>query len=75
MQTLVFHGPQQRTREDGPSGRSEVPSDAIMKITRATICGTDLHLPTGEMRPASPERAWAMKVWASSIPQARASSV
>ena len=54
MQALVYHGPQQKTLEDRPKPTVQVPSDAIVKVTRTTICGTDLHILKGDVATCKP---------------------
>ena len=48
MKALVYHGPGQRAWEDVPDPKVEAPTDVIVKIDSATICGTDLHILKGE---------------------------
>jgi alcohol dehydrogenase len=49
MRALVYHGPGQRTWEDKPRPTVEKPTDAVVKIARTTICGTDLHIMKGDL--------------------------
>jgi alcohol dehydrogenase len=49
MKALVYHGPGQRTWEDKPRPTVEKPTDAVVKIARTTICGTDLHIMKGDL--------------------------
>lgn len=49
MKALVYHGPGQRAWEDKPVPLLQHPTDAIVKITRTTICGTDLHILKGDV--------------------------
>ena len=44
MKALVYHGPGQKSLEDRPMPRITASTDAIVKITKTTICGTDLHI-------------------------------
>ena len=58
MKALVFHGVGQRAWEDKPRPVLRDPTDAIVRVTAATICGTDLHILKGdvpEVEPASKE--------------------
>ena len=48
MKALVFHGPGQKSWEDKPVPTIKAPTDAIVKIYKTTICGTDLHILRGE---------------------------
>ncbi len=50
MKALVYHGPGKRTWDDKPRPTVEKPTDAIVKIARTTICGTDLHILKGDVR-------------------------
>ena len=49
MKALVFHGPGKRALEDKPKPVIKTPTDAIVKIIKTTICGTDLHIMKGDM--------------------------
>src|SRR5579862_187945 len=49
MKALVFHGPGKKSLEDKPKPTIKEPTDAILKITRTTICGTDLHIMKGDV--------------------------
>jgi len=49
MKALVYHGPGKRSLEDKPKPTVKEPTDAIVKITRTTICGTDLHIMNGDV--------------------------
>jgi len=45
----VFHGPGQKAWEDKPQPTLQNPTDAIVRISRTTICGTDLHILKGDV--------------------------
>ena len=49
MQALVYEGPGQKSLQDRPKPTLQMPSDVIVKITRTTICGTDLHILKGDV--------------------------
>lgn len=49
MKALVYHGPGKRALEDKPNPTIKAPTDAIVRITRTTICGTDLHIMKGDV--------------------------
>jgi alcohol dehydrogenase len=49
MKALVYHGPGQRAWADKPRPALQDPSDAIVRITTSTICGTDLHILKGDL--------------------------
>ncbi len=49
MKALVYHGPAKRKWEEKPKPKIKNPTDAIIKITKTTICGTDLHIMKGDV--------------------------
>jgi alcohol dehydrogenase len=49
MKALVYHGPGKLALEDKPMPIIKTPTDAIVKITKTTICGTDLHIMKGDV--------------------------
>lgn len=49
MQALVYHGPGQQAWETKPKPTIRVATDAIVRITTSTICGTDLHIMKGDV--------------------------
>ncbi len=42
MKALVYRGPGLKAIEDRPKPAIQAPGDAIVKIVKTTICGTDL---------------------------------
>jgi threonine dehydrogenase-like Zn-dependent dehydrogenase len=44
MRALVYEGPYRVRVRDKPDPRIEHPDDVVLKVTRAAICGSDLHL-------------------------------
>jgi len=48
MKGLVYHGPQKIAFEEVPLPTIEKPTDAIVKILKTTICGTDLGILHGK---------------------------
>jgi alcohol dehydrogenase len=54
MKALVYHGPGQKSWDTVPSPTIQVPTDAIVKIDTATICGTDLHILKGDVPAVKP---------------------
>src|ERR1700690_4585470 len=56
MKAFVYHGPGQRAVEDRPEPTIQAPSDAIVKISKTTICGTDLHILKGDVASCAPGR-------------------
>jgi len=49
MKALVYHGPGRCTLEEVPKPVIQMPADAIVKVTKTTICGTDLHILKGDV--------------------------
>lgn len=49
MKALVYHGPGQRALENVPAPTILSPTDAIVRVTYTTICGTDLHILRGDV--------------------------
>ncbi len=49
MKALVYHGPGKFAWEDKPRPAIQEPSDAIVRVTTSTICGTDLHILKGDL--------------------------
>jgi alcohol dehydrogenase len=49
MKALVYHGPGRRAWEDKPRPHIEKATDAIVRLTTTTICGTDLHILKGDV--------------------------
>lgn len=49
MKALVYHGPGRRALEERPRPALQAATDAIVRITRTTICGTDLHIMKGDV--------------------------
>jgi alcohol dehydrogenase len=49
MKALVYHGPGKRSWEEKPKPTIQATSDAIVKIARTTICGSDLHILKGDV--------------------------
>lgn len=49
MKALVYHGPKARAWEDRPRPVLQKATDAIVRITKTTICGTDLHIMKGDV--------------------------
>ena len=56
MKALVYLGPNKKSLEDRPKPVIAAPTDAIVKITRTTICGTDLHILKGDVPTCTPGR-------------------
>jgi len=56
MKALVYFGPGKKAVEDRPQPVITAPTDAIVRITRTTICGTDLHILKGDVPTCTPGR-------------------
>ncbi len=49
MKALVYHGPGMKSWEDAPQPSLQEATDAIVRITKTTLCGTDLHILKGDV--------------------------
>ena len=49
MKALVYHGPTKKSWDEKPRPVIQQPTDAIVRITKTTICGTDLHILKGDV--------------------------
>jgi len=49
MKALVYHGIGKKAWEEKPKPAINKTTDAIIKVTKTTICGTDLHIMKGDM--------------------------
>jgi len=49
MKALVYHGPGKKNWEDAPKPAIQKPTDAVVKLLRTTICGSDLHILKGDV--------------------------
>lgn len=49
MKALVYHGANQKTWEEVAKPVIKEATDAIVKISKTTICGTDLHIMKGDV--------------------------
>jgi alcohol dehydrogenase len=56
MKALVYRGPGVKALEQRPKPAIQAPGDAIVKITKTTICGTDLHILKGDVPSCEPGR-------------------
>jgi alcohol dehydrogenase len=56
MKALVYHGPGKKALEDRPKPEIQLPGDAIAKMVKTTICGTDLHILKGDLASCAPGR-------------------
>ena len=49
MKAMVYKGPGQKSWDSVPRPGLTKPTDAIVRITKTTICGTDLHILKGDV--------------------------
>ena len=56
MKALVYRGPGDKALEERPMPVLAAPTDAIVKISKTTICGTDLHILKGDVATCAPGR-------------------
>jgi alcohol dehydrogenase len=49
MKALVYFGPGKKSWEEKPKPMISQPTDALVKILKTTICGTDLHIMKGDV--------------------------
>ncbi|ABQ33181.1 MAG: zinc-dependent alcohol dehydrogenase family protein [Bradyrhizobium sp.] len=56
MKALVYHGPGQKSVDERPKPTILEPGDAVVKILKTTICGTDLHILKGDVPTCTPGR-------------------
>ena len=56
MQALVYRGPGRKALESHARPELDAPTDAIVRIVKTTICGTDLHILKGDLPSCEPGR-------------------
>ncbi|SIR22930.1 MULTISPECIES: zinc-dependent alcohol dehydrogenase family protein [Acidiphilium] len=56
MKALIYHGPGKQSLDDHEKPAITAPTDAIVKISKTTICGTDLHIMKGDVPTCTPGR-------------------
>ena len=54
MKALVYLGPGNKVVKERPAPALEAAGDAIVRVTRTTICGTDLHILKGDVPTCQP---------------------
>lgn len=54
MLALVYQGPDRKKLEDRPKPAVSAPGDALVRVTKTTICGTDLHILKGDVATCKP---------------------
>src|ERR1700733_3198320 len=56
MKALVYLGPEKKALQERPKPTIGAPTDAIVRITKTTVCGTDLHILKGDVPSCEPGR-------------------
>jgi alcohol dehydrogenase len=56
MKAVVYRGPGEKRLEERPKPELKSPGDAIVRIVKTTICGTDLHILKGDVPTVDPGR-------------------
>ena len=56
MKAFVYRGPGLKAVEERPMPVIIEPGDAIVKMVKTTICGTDLHILKGDVATCAPGR-------------------
>jgi alcohol dehydrogenase len=56
MKALVYKGPGQKALEDRPKPQIAAAGDAVVRVLKTTICGTDLHILKGDVATCAPGR-------------------
>ncbi len=56
MKALVYTGPSQKALQEKPKPVLKDQTDAIIRMTKTTICGTDLHILKGDVPSCKPGR-------------------
>ena len=49
MKALVYHGPGKKNFDDRPKPALQAATDAVVRLSKTTICGTDLHILKGDL--------------------------
>lgn len=56
MKALVYGGPGKKALEERAKPRVQAATDAVVKLLKTTICGTDLHILKGDVPTCAPGR-------------------
>ena len=56
MKALVYNGEGVVQLQDRPKPTVQSPTDAVIRVTKTTICGTDLHIQKGHVATCTPGR-------------------
>lgn len=54
MKALVYLGDGKKAFQEKPKPKITAPTDAIVRLVKTTICGTDLHILKGDLATAKP---------------------
>ena len=57
MKALVYTAIGQKALQEHPKPEIIAATDAIVRVTKTTICGTDLHILKGDLPSCAPGRA------------------
>jgi len=74
VKALVYRGPGKKQLEEMPKPTLRDSTDAVVRMVKTTICGTDLHILKGDLPTVAAGRILAMKELASSKKSAPASA-
>src|SRR5580698_7652837 len=56
MKALVYTGTDSKSLQERPRPEIRTSTDAIIRVTKTTICGTDLHILKGDVPSCTPGR-------------------
>jgi alcohol dehydrogenase len=56
MKALVYQGTGKKALQERPKPDITTPTDAIVRVTKTTLCGTDLHILKGDLPTCKPGR-------------------
>lgn len=56
MKALIYQGKNKKAIEERPKPKIQNQTDAILKVKKTTICGTDLHILKGDVSTCTPGR-------------------
>lgn len=50
MDVLVHQGPGKKALEQSPKPQTVAPADAVVRVAKTTVCGTDRHILEGDVQ-------------------------
>jgi alcohol dehydrogenase len=56
MKAFIYNGPGKMALQDHPKPTLTLPTDAVVRVVKTTICGTDLHILKGDVATCTPGR-------------------